>query len=149
MFVISLLSGKAPAPSFSTTLPLPATAPCTLPGHQVIRQFLQMQGCYGDLLMLQLPCGKWVSQVSPSGLWDYGQMLQEQEAGSMWKLWASILPLICSAGGKEDHGGKSQRILSRVRSELHLVSAPQECLSGTLILFQVWERVPSGQPFGI
>ena len=100
MFVIFLLSGKAPAPSFSTTLPLPATTPCTLPGHQVTRQFLQMQGCYGDLLMLQLPCGKWVSRVSPSGLRDYSQMLQEQEAGSMWRLWVSILPLICSAGGQ-------------------------------------------------
>lgn len=141
---------KSPSPILEYH-PTPAChcTPCTLSGHQVTRPFLQMQCCYGDLLMLQLPCGKWMSLVSPSGLWDCGQMLQEPGAGSVWRLWASVLSLICSVGGKEGHGGKSQRVLSRVRSELHLVSAPQECPSGSLISFQVWDRVPSGQPFGI
>ena len=144
----SFLEKPQPHPSVPPYPCLHCT-PCTLSGHEVTCLFLQMQGCYGDLLMLQLPCGKWMSLVSPSGLRDCGQMLQEQGAGSVWRLWVSVLSLICSAGGKEGHGRKSQRVLSRVRSEFHLVSALQECPSGTLILFQVWDRVPSGQPFGI
>lgn len=66
----SLLSGKAPA---HPSLPLPH--PAHIPNYNNI--ILQMQGCYGDLLMLQLPCGKWMSLSFPSGLRDYGQMLQE------------------------------------------------------------------------
>ena len=70
----SFLEKPQPHPSVPPYPCLHCT-PCTLSGHQVTCPFLQMQGCYGDLLMLQLPCGhnclraQWTPPGAQAGPW--------------------------------------------------------------------------------
>lgn len=139
MLFPSFLEKPQPYPSVPP-YPCPAAVPphpVWSPGNSVSPAGgLLWRPPYAEIALWQGGCP--VSPLRPRG---YGQRLRGQGKAQFGDSGHPPLNLLC--GVKVDHGGKSQRVLSWVRSELLLVSAPPELPSGPLTLAQVRERVPS------